>query len=921
MKKFILIILLSLLCSTVATWAEPAHPQPFQLTLYDGTVVTARAVGDESFHYFVTLDGTPVVKTSRGYELMPGKANELKTKYRQLATKRNAPLVADMMQKVKARRLNAGTNGIHKALSRPDATKFRGKKDVLVLLVEFPNCKFQNTAYKMYRMFNEVGYNDNGNAGSVHDYFYDNSCGQFDLHFDVEGPIMMDHNYEYYGGNDEQGTDTCAYLMVQEACGKAGIHDWLKYDNDCDGEVDQVCVVYAGFPESSHSKTHPEYIWPHRKEMLPWYPDGKHTIRQYCMTSEMLNEGWIWDDMAGIGTFCHEFSHCLGLPDFYDVDYDDNETGLGPGMGSWDIMANGSNNGPDEFGQCPVGYTAFERWYFGWMDFDVLDKSAKVSLPPISKEGDPHALAIYQDERKDEMIVLENRQKSKWYKYTGPSSGLHGMLAYRVCVSDEAVKNLWEPGGVNGFDWYQCMVVIPANNTYGEKNGKTYDMDRNTCNKQLFPNGSLYLDSLSHKSSNGCWLENNLKGDKNFHFSLEGIDEVGTSITFTYINHDEEGKRFDNDHEGIETGGSGNGGGSGDGGGSGQGNDGGSGNGGGNSGTGGGSGQGSDGGSGEGGIGIGDVITKPAKLTQVRYWVDNAKQATVLSPRKYFTMDANNLDYGMHTLYVQLFDANNCGSDVYVRPFYKLPDTDGRYYEYWFDFDKQVTTISPSSTAFVLDAKHLNEGFHTLYLRQRNNTYCTDVKVTMFYRNPPSGMPLKMVTLVDGQFLSQEDVPRDGSATTVKLHVDKLSTGFHLAQFIVLNAEGCQTDVYESFFYKMPTMDKDRSFNLVYTIDYGVEKVASISANDEERTFLLNATELQSGMHFIRYRLMDDEGYVYEENECRFEVLEEDIDTAVDEVSDPDQVDNLNAYDLLGRRVSKGSKGIRIVGGKKIIFK
>lgn len=870
MKKFILIILLSLLCSTVAIWAVPAHPRPFQLKLYDGTEVTVRAVGDESFHYLVTLDGTPVVKTKRGYELKPEQKEELKAKYRQLAAKRNAPLMAQMRQNAKARHQSAGKDGMHRVLPRPDATKFRGKKDVLVLLVEFPNCKFQSTANKMYRMFNEVGYSDNDNAGSVHDYFYDNSCGQFDLNFDVKGPIMMDYNYEFYGANDGEVKDAYAYLMVKEACVKAGIQDWAKYDNDGDGEVDQVCVVYAGFPEAAYSETHPEYIWPHQKEMLPLYPDGKHTIRQYCMTSEMLNEGWIWDDMAGIGTFCHEFSHCLGLPDFYDVDYDDNETGLGPGMGSWDIMALGSNNGPDELGECPVGYTGFERWYFGWMDFDVLDKSAKVSLPPISKEGDPHALAIYQDERKDEMIVLENRQKSKWYKYTGPNSGLHGMLAYRVCVSDEAVKNLWEPRGVNAFDWYQCMVVIPANNTYGKKNGKTYDIDRNTCNKQLFPNGSLYLDSLSHKSSNGCWLEPNLTGSTNFHFSLEGIDEVGTSITFTYINHNKStgGTITPPDHPDIED---------------------------------------------------PESPAERAKITELRYWVDNAKQATVLSPRKYFAMDVNNLDYGMHTLYVQLFDANNCGSEVYVKPFYKLPDIEGAHYEYWFDFDKKATTISPSRTTFLLDAEHLNEGFHTLYLRQCNPPFDSDVTVTMFYRTPSVGTKLKVVTLVDGKFLSQEDVPRTGVATTVKLDVGKLSTGFHLAQFIVLNAEGCQTDVYESFFYKMPTVDQ-KHVNFFYSIDYGIEKVANISYYDDEWTFLLDATELHYGTHTIRYRLMDGDGYVYEENECEFKVLEEES-SSLDEVSVLDEVDDTSAYDLLGRRALNGSKGIRIVGGKKIIIR
>lgn len=858
MKNRILIILVLLLAPVLSLWAIPAHPRPFALKLHDGTEVTVRAVGDESFHYLVTLDGTPVVKTNRGYELMPEKAEEMKAKYRQLAAKRNAPLMAEMMQKTKARHPNAGKDGKHKVLPRPDASKYRGKKDVLVLLVEFPNCKFTTSANQIYRKFNQVGYNDNGCTGSVHDYFYDNSCGQLDLSFDVEGPIMMDKGYEYYGANDKDGDDENAFLMVQEACGKAGIQNWSKYDNDGDGEVDQVCLVYAGFPESYYSEEHPEYIWPHRSYMYGWYPDGKNVIHNYLVTNELLADNF----PDYIGTFCHEFSHILGLPDFYDANYA--YDGLSIGMGVWDLMDVGSYNGPQELGENPTGYTGFERWFFGWMDFDVLDQTADVSLTPISKANDPHALVIYQDDRKDEFVVLENRQSDKWYKYTKDLENLHGLLAYRVCVRDDDVKNLWDKNKVNVDQQHQCMVVMTANNSYGLVIGTSLVQDRAKIPGQLFPEGSLYLDSLSHEYRNGHWLAPGADGSKRFRFSLRGIEEQGRNVTFRYVNH-----RQAIDPEQPDTGGE------------------------------------------------GDVITptKPAKLTEVRYWVDNAEQATVISPRNYFTVDVNKLEYGMHTLYVLLFNEEDCGSEVYLKPFYKLPDTGGKYYEYWFDFDKKVTTISPSSTALMLDAKHLNVGFHTLYLRQRNNTYDSDVTTTMFYKSPNNGNSLKVVAIVDGEYHSQYSVPGDGTASTLTLNVSQLSTGFHLAQFVLLNDEGSQTDIHDFFFYKQPSHETLHTYNLIYRIDYGPETVASVTDAYDENVFLLDVTDLKRGSHSIMYKLIDNEGYVHEEGESNFYIVSDNGIVVI-----PDDKES-NIYDLQGRPTNSGSRGIHIVNGKKILFR
>ena len=155
--------------------------------------------------------------------------------------------------------------------------------------------------------------------------------------------------------------------------------------------------------------------------------------------------------MASIGTFCHEFSHCLGLPDFYDTG-----AGTNYGTGEWDILCNGPYNGPMGLGWVPAGYTAYERWFAGWLEPTVLERDSIISdLEPINEEGG--AYLIYNDNHKDEYYILENRNQTRWDTYV-PSSGL---LIYHV---DYDAKQ-WAGNTVNAKDSYddhERMAVFRA---------------------------------------------------------------------------------------------------------------------------------------------------------------------------------------------------------------------------------------------------------------------------------------------------------------------------------------------------------------------------------------------------------------------------------------------------------------------------
>lgn len=287
-------------------------------------------------------------------------------------------------------------------------TNYRGKKKGLVILCEFTNKKFASghDHEKYNNILNTPGYTTSeGFLGSVADYFRDQSAGLFELNFDVVGPFTTQKDYKYYGQNDKDGLDLYPHKMIIEMCKAADSEvNFADYDWDGDGYVDEVFVVYAGKGESDSYQDNT--IWPH---MWTLQEAGERTLKLdgveidvYACANELKSSGHI----NGIGTFCHEFSHCLGLPDFYDIYYSGEF-----GMDDFDVMSGGSY-GFDGF--CPVGYTAYEKMACGWQQPIVLGSEDVTvdSLKPMNMHGETYI--IYNDAYHDEYYLIENRQKKGW---------------------------------------------------------------------------------------------------------------------------------------------------------------------------------------------------------------------------------------------------------------------------------------------------------------------------------------------------------------------------------------------------------------------------------------------------------------------------------------------------------------------------
>ena len=424
MRKIFSILVLFVIVLSVN--ALPARRDTLRVTLPDGTTVLARAVGDEFSHYLVNVETGEVISQNKGSKLAAQKraSAELRRKAR-----------ANKMRKV------AG---------------YKGSKKGLIILVQFQDVKFQSghTQALFNDFANKVGYSESGAIGSVHDYFYDQSYGQFDLTFDVIGPVTVSENSSYYGANDKTGNDMYPATMVIEACKLANPSvNFKDYDWDGDGEVDQVYVMYAGRNESSTMKS--TDIWPHEFWLseAKRYGDGTGalyldgvTIDTYACSGEL--NGATGTRVSGIGACCHEFSHCLGLPDFYDTTV----SGSNFGMSNWSLMDYGSYN---ESQAVPCGYTCYERWFCGWLTPTVLDEGCTVTdMPALVDEAAGYI--IYNENHPDEFYTLENRQKKSWDR------GLdgHGMLVVHVDYDEDA----WWENTVNDDASHQRCTPICADN-------------------------------------------------------------------------------------------------------------------------------------------------------------------------------------------------------------------------------------------------------------------------------------------------------------------------------------------------------------------------------------------------------------------------------------------------------------------------
>ena len=461
--------------ASVTASAVPAKPGVLQYPSADGSTVSVTLHGDEFGHYYLSADGYPLVagkdhnlyyvKMEQGVPVSSGvrandpgmrSASELSFISR---LDREAVTRAVVQMNDAARQAAAARRSGQKPAKAPVTGLIcdyptLGSPNAMILLVEFSDIKFktENPHEAFNDLINKEGYDYNGATGSAKDYYRDNSNGRFNPNFQVFGPVTVPHGEAYYGASSASAYDAQAWLMISDAVQE--LHkqqpdlDWSQFDNDGDGFVDSIFVFYAGYGQNEGA---PDWtIWPHSANLYTYYGiDIEYNgvrMGNYACTNEL--RGTKGTTRAGIGTFCHEYGHVLGLPDIYPT-----SGGSGFSPGAFEVMDHGSYNNN---GNTPPQLSAYDRFSLGWLNPRQLSGPEDITLKPL-EEGEALVITTEKDE---EYFILENRQQKGWDSYI-PG---HGMLIWHIDFDQQ----IWIDNKVNKQYDHQRVDLIEADNVFTE---------------------------------------------------------------------------------------------------------------------------------------------------------------------------------------------------------------------------------------------------------------------------------------------------------------------------------------------------------------------------------------------------------------------------------------------------------------------
>lgn len=550
-----LFCLILLFISVLPGYAIPARNILHTFKQPDGTTFQARLRGDEHLHFVQDAQGHSLIRNSDGYwcyayyqadgrKVSSGYPVGQEAPAHVLSASRYIPSEAlrirtagkrDQIARLRARQLEKS----RRPATATKAGESAVNKHSIVILAEFTDTKMTFTRENFQNMLTQTGYSYNGAKGSAMDYFNEMFKGDYHFEFTLSPIVTLDHDSAYYFANDEDEEDKDPAQAVIDACTKAheaGI-DFSQFDDDGDGEVDNIIVFVAGKDEAEGADE--TAVWSHAWAIRDGagktvYLDGK-LLNGYAITTEYGIDGYrngSWHyGFTGIGTFCHEFSHTFGLPDFYDTDYE-GSGGQGDGLfATLDLMDSGNGN---DYGRTPPHYSAIDYYLLGLGECETIS-TGNHTLEPISLN---RRYLKYETGVEGEYFLFECRSNASGWDRDIRGKGL---LVYHIDAtkrdagySDSYRKNItalerWDANEVNANPAHECAYIVSATPGIHAKDSEGYDSGNQ--GKVFFPQPSYKEFSPDSNPAFTFW--DGTPAD----IALVNISMSGTSVSFTVHAH------------------------------------------------------------------------------------------------------------------------------------------------------------------------------------------------------------------------------------------------------------------------------------------------------------------------------------------------------------------------------------------------
>ncbi len=524
-RSFIIIIIL------IALVASGSAPRRGTFLMYqpDGSSFLASLKGDEFAKVLTTADGHTVTKGEDGFYryafFNPDGSREIST----YKVGDNVPsMVLDGFRYIpwralreKAAKVRSTRRGETGNYVRTRASQ-SNKKHCIVILAQFQDKTFLNGESRRQEFMDLI---TKEGSNSVLDYFNDQFKGSYEFNFTIGPVVTLPKDLSYYGKNedDKAGRDTNPQELVRDACMLSDpFVDFSEFDDDGDGTVDNVFVIVAGKSEAEGADS--DCMWPHQWYVPNLSLDGKR-ILTYALSTELTvqsqnSTGQLVWGLCNIGTFCHEYSHVLGLEDYYDTD-EDGSGGTSKGMWVSTALMDGGNF--NNIGKTPPYYNALDREMLGIGKPEKM-KTGTVTLEPVDRNG--RYLILEHPSDPAEFFLFECRAPKGWDTYIGGS----GLAIYHVDMShnfagwsDEAENNVnaeyrWSNNEINCNPSYECADMI-------ETSSGAIDV-----RQAFFPYRTI--NSFNANSSPSFTFNDGTPAP----FALAGITRNGENVTFTVYN-------------------------------------------------------------------------------------------------------------------------------------------------------------------------------------------------------------------------------------------------------------------------------------------------------------------------------------------------------------------------------------------------